>query len=56
MEELKKHIYDEHNGLHYTLVGDYYIPDLPLPEKNPLYWDLEADAQSLSGAVSSDPL
>ena len=32
MEELKKHIYDEHNGLHYTLVGDYYIPDLELPE------------------------
>ena len=33
MEELKKHIYDEHNGLHYTLVGDYYIPDLELPEE-----------------------
>ena len=34
MEELKNHIYDEHNGLHYTLVGDYYIPDLQLPEEN----------------------
>ena len=33
MEELKKHIYDEHNGLHYTLVGDYYLPDLQLPEE-----------------------
>ena len=33
MEELKKHIYDEHNGQHYTLVGDYYIPDLELPEE-----------------------
>ena len=33
MEELKKHIYDEHNGLQYTLVGDYYIPDLELPEE-----------------------
>lgn len=33
MEELKKHIYDEHNGLHYTLVGDYYIPDLELREE-----------------------
>ena len=33
MEELKKHIYDESNGLHYTLVGDYYIPDLKLPEE-----------------------
>ena len=33
MEELKKHIYDEHNGLNYTLVGDYYVPDLELPEE-----------------------
>lgn len=33
MEELKKHIYDEHNGLCYTLVGDYYIPNLQLPEE-----------------------
>ena len=33
MEELKKHFYDEHKGLHYTLVGDYYIPDLELPEE-----------------------
>lgn len=34
MDKLKKHIYDENNGLHYTLVGDYYIPDLKLPEEN----------------------
>lgn len=33
MSELKKHIYDNNNGLHYTLVGDYYIPDLQLPEE-----------------------
>lgn len=33
MSELKKHIYDKNNGLHYTLVGDYYIPDLQLPEE-----------------------
>lgn len=33
MEELKKHIYDEHNGFRYTLVGDYYIPNLQLPEE-----------------------
>ena len=33
MEKLKKHIYDEHNSLYYTLVGDYYIPDLELPEE-----------------------
>ena len=34
MSELKKYIYDEKNGLHYTLNGDYYIPDLKLPEEN----------------------
>ncbi|MBR6667720.1 MAG: TnpV protein [Clostridia bacterium] len=31
MIELKKHIYDESNGLWYELVGDYYIPQLTLP-------------------------
>ncbi len=36
MEELKKHIRDERNGLHYTLVGDYYLPELQLPEENHL--------------------
>ncbi len=34
MDKLKKNIYDENNGLHYTLVDDYYIPDLKLPEEN----------------------
>ncbi len=34
MDTLKKHIYDESNGLHYTLVGDYYIPDLELSEED----------------------
>ena len=33
MSGLKKHIYEEKNGLHYTLNGDYYLPDLKLPEK-----------------------
>lgn len=33
MEELKKHIFDERNGLHYTLVDDYYLPDLQLQEE-----------------------
>lgn len=37
MDKLKKYIYDESNGLHYTLEGDYYIPDLKLPEgKRPI--------------------
>ena len=26
MTEMKKHIYDENNGLWYELIGDYYIP------------------------------
>lgn len=34
MDKLKKHIYDDSNGLHYTLRGDYYIPDLKLSEGN----------------------
>lgn len=29
---MEKHIYDENNGLSYTLYGDYYIPDIALPE------------------------
>lgn len=34
MEELKKRIHDDSNGLYYVLVGDYYIPDLKLPEES----------------------
>lgn len=30
---LPQHITDEHNGLSYTLHGDYYFPDLELPEQ-----------------------
>ena len=37
MSELKKHIYDEKNGLSYTLHGDYYLPDLELNEEEPVY-------------------
>lgn len=29
---MKKHIVNEATGISYTLVGDYYIPDLKLPE------------------------
>lgn len=32
MNKLKAHIHDESNGLDYTLVGDYYIPDFAIPE------------------------
>lgn len=34
MEKLRKRIHDNSNGLDYVLVGDYYIPDLKLPEEN----------------------
>ena len=34
MSGLKKHIYEEKNGLHYTLNGDYYLPDLKLSEEH----------------------
>lgn len=27
MDEMRKHIYDKNNGLHYTLVGDYSITE-----------------------------
>ena len=32
MEQLPKRIHE--NGIDYVLVGDYYIPDLKLPEEN----------------------
>ena len=34
MEELRNRIHDDSNGLDYVLVGDYYIPDLKLPEES----------------------
>ena len=34
---MKKHIYDEKNGLSYTLHGNYYLPDLVLNEEEPTY-------------------
>lgn len=33
---MKKHIYDDNNGLSYTLHGDHYLPDLVLPEEEPV--------------------
>ena len=34
---MKKQIYDEKNGLSYTLHGDYYLPDLEINEGEPTY-------------------
>lgn len=53
MTEMKKHIYDESNGLWYELIGDYYIPVLTLfsEEQRPIgKWG--ADAPGLPQRVS----
>ena len=34
---MEKQIYDEKNGLSYTLHGDYYLPDLEINEEKPTY-------------------
>ena len=34
---METHIYDEKNGLSYTLHGDYYLPDLEINEEEPTY-------------------
>ncbi len=34
---MKKQIYDEKNGLSYTLHGVYYLPDLEINEEEPTY-------------------
>ena len=36
--ELKNHITDEKIGIGYTLCGDYYLPDISLPEDD--FYDL----------------
>ena len=37
MNELKKHIHDNANGLDYTLVNDHYLPNLTVaaPAEHP---------------------
>ena len=36
---MKQHIIDEKTGIPYTLHGDYYLPDLELPEQKPVgFW------------------
>ena len=34
---MNKQIYDEKNGLSYTLHGGYYLPDLEINEEEPIY-------------------
>ena len=38
---MKKQIYDEKNGMSYTLHGDYYLPDLVLREEEPNMENME---------------
>ena len=39
MNTLSQHVHDERNGLDYTLHGDYYLPDLEVPDTPPLnHW------------------
>ena len=38
---MRKRIYDEKNGLSYTLHGDYYLPDLEINEEEPTYGKYE---------------
>ena len=40
-KNMKKQIYDEKNGLSYTLHGDYYLPDLEINEEEPAYGNME---------------
>ena len=46
MKELKPRITE--NGIEYVLVGDYYIPDLKLPEENRPIGKWGRDAQGVS--------
>lgn len=36
MNNLPQHVHDKGNGLDYTLYGDYYLPDLEVPQAPPL--------------------
>ena len=56
MEKLKKHIHDDSNGLDYVLVGDYYIPDLQLPEESHPIGRWGRMPQGLSARVLSRPV
>ena len=38
---METHIYDEKNGLSYTLHGDYYLPNLVLNEENRYMGNME---------------
>lgn len=47
MENIKKCIHDDSNGLDYVLVGDYYITALKMPEESRSIGRLGPDAPGL---------
>ena len=44
------------NGIGYTLMGDYYIPDLKLPEEKTPHRAVGADAQGVSARTLPRPV
>ena len=54
MDHLPKKIHQ--NGISYTLVGDYYIPDLKLLGGKPPHWAVGPDAQGVSARISPRPV
>ena len=45
---METHIYDEKNGLSYTLHGDYYLPNLVLNEEKTDIWEIWNAAKTVS--------
>ena len=45
---MKKQIYDEKNGLNYTLHGDYYLPDLEINRGRTYIWEVWNNAKTVS--------
>ena len=36
MNTLPSRVHDSQNGLNYTLIGDYYLPDLEIESSQPI--------------------
>ena len=52
---MKKQIYDEKNGLSYTLHGDYYLPDLGINEEESTYGKYGIMRKAVSEGASKVP-
>ena len=53
MNELPTEITE--NGIHYTLNGDYYLPDISIPDGGS-YWKMGTDAAEVSEGKQADPV